>query len=131
MTIPSVFAVGNVVPEVLEMKLHRSLAVVPALAGLFLAACGGGTSESSAPRVDDGSPVARAEAVEAGQQLVEFNGVRFAVPAGWPVHDLAAEPTTCVRFDVNAVYLGTPSADMECPAQVIGRADAVLVEGRR
>ena len=49
-------------------------------------------------------------------------------PADWPVHDLAADPTTCVRFDVHAVYLGHPGADMDCPAGLVGRADAVLVE---
>jgi hypothetical protein len=54
--------------------------------------------------------------------------VQFDVPGDWPVHDLAADPTTCVRFDVHAVYLGHPSADMNCPAGIIGRADAVLVE---
>ena len=45
-----------------------------------------------------------------------------------PVHDLAADPTTCVRFDVHAVYLGAPGDAMRCPATVFGRADAVLVE---
>jgi hypothetical protein len=33
-----------------------------------------------------------------------------------------------VRFDVHAVYLGHPGADMNCPAGLVGRADAVLVE---
>jgi hypothetical protein len=98
-----------------------------------LAACGGGANEvgSSAPRVDERAAAPRAEAApaSAGQQLVRYGGIEFAVPAEWPVHDLEAAPATCVRFDVNAVYLGTPSADMDCPAQMIGRADAVLVEG--
>ena len=63
-----------------------------------------------------------------GVRTVSYHGVEFDVPAGWPVYDLAADPTTCVRFDVHAVYLGHPGADMSCPATVIGRADAVLVE---
>jgi hypothetical protein len=33
-----------------------------------------------------------------------------------------------VRFDVHAVYLGQPGEDMNCPAGLVGRADAVLVE---
>jgi hypothetical protein len=33
-----------------------------------------------------------------------------------------------VRFDVHAVYLGHPGADMNCPAGLVGRVDAVLVE---
>lgn len=63
-----------------------------------------------------------------GQKTVKYHGVEFDVPADWPVHDLATEPNTCVRFDVNAVYLGHPSEDMDCPAGLVGRADAVLVE---
>jgi hypothetical protein len=54
--------------------------------------------------------------------------VEFQVPGDWPVYDLTADPSTCVRFDVHAVYLGQPSATMQCPAGIIGRADAVLVE---
>jgi hypothetical protein len=54
--------------------------------------------------------------------------VQFDVPADWPVYDLAANPTTCVRFDRSAVYLGRPGADMACPAHLVGRADAVLVQ---
>jgi hypothetical protein len=44
------------------------------------------------------------------------------------VYDLATDPSTCVRFDVHAVYLGHPGEDMNCPAGLVGRADAVLVE---
>ena len=44
------------------------------------------------------------------------------VPGDWPVFDLAADPSTCVRFDVHAVYLGHPGADMNCPAGLVGRA---------
>ena len=38
------------------------------------------------------------------------------------------DATRCVRFDVHAVYLGHPGADMRCPAALVGRTDAVLVE---
>ena len=54
--------------------------------------------------------------------------MQFEVPGDWPVYDLAADPSTCVRFDVHAVYLGHPGEDMNCPAGLVGRADAVLVE---
>ena len=97
----------------------------------MIAGCGGGGGEvdSAASRDADAEP-AQAASVPgaAGDQVVRYEGLEFDVPAGWPVYDLAAAPLTCVRFDVNAVYLGTPSPDMECPAQLIGRADAVLVE---
>ncbi len=67
-------------------------------------------------------------AAAAGHADGALPGVEFTVPGDWPVYDLAANPSTCVRFDVHAVYLGHPGADMLCPADVFGRSDAVLVE---
>jgi len=107
-----------------------------AVAGAALLAafgCGGGGNDASvgtgtsdravAPAADAPSTVAAN-----GLQTVTYHGVQFDVPADWPVLDLAADPTTCVRFDVHAVYLGHPGEDMNCPAGLVGRADAVLVE---
>jgi hypothetical protein len=59
---------------------------------------------------------------------VAYRGLQFDVPADWPVYDLAASPSTCVRFDVHAVFLGHPGTDQQCPAGLVGRSDAVLVE---
>src|SRR5438270_11006548 len=42
----------------------------------------------------------------AAEQQVSYLGLTFSVPADWPVVTLG--PTTCVRFDQHAVYLGTP-----------------------
>ena len=64
----------------------------------------------------------------AATQVVRYRDVEFTVPADWPIHDLEADPSTCVRFDVHAVYLGHPGADMRCPASVNGHAASVLVE---
>jgi hypothetical protein len=50
------------------------------------------------------------------------------VPSDWPVYDLEADPTTCVRRDMHAVYLGHPGPDMRCPANALGRTETVLVE---
>jgi hypothetical protein len=114
------------------------------VAGLVLllvlvgAACG--SSDSSASRVEsdrrtparskDGATGHAAAAVsqQGATQVIRYGGVGFVVPADWPVYDLEADPTTCVRFDVNAVYLGHPGDDMRCPAGILGRAGAVLVE---
>ena len=83
------------------------------------------TSTTSAPSTTSsaGSPGSAN-----GLRTVTYHGVQFDVPGDWPVYDLAADPSTCVRFDVHAVYLGQPGADMNCPAGLVGRADAVLVE---
>lgn len=58
---------------------------------------------------------------------VEYGGVSVEVPATWPVVDLAADPSACVRFDRPAVYLGEPAADQQCPAHAVGRADTVWI----
>src|ERR1700720_4062064 len=41
-------------------------------------------------------------------KTVAYAGYEFQVPASWPVYRLDEHPKTCVRYDVHAVYLGTP-----------------------
>ncbi len=57
-----------------------------------------------------------------------YESVSFAVPATWPVYDLRADPSRCVRLDVNAVYLGHVGPHPACPAMAVGKTDAVHVE---
>jgi hypothetical protein len=114
--------------------------VIVALGTLSLfvgvAGCGG----SSGPDVTVGSsrqrPSASASAAApalappnpSGNQAVRYRGLTFSVPADWPVYDLASDPTRCVRFDVHAVYLGSPGADQDCPAHLVGKTESVMVE---
>jgi Domain of unknown function (DUF1906) len=65
---------------------------------------------------------------DAAERTISYHGYEFSAPAEWPVIDLAANPTECVRFDRNAVYLGRPGANQRCPAGVRHVTDAVLVE---
>jgi hypothetical protein len=58
-------------------------------------------------------------------KTVVFDGYEFKVPASWSVHRLDEYPRTCVRYDVHAVYLGTPGSDMRCPAELVGRTQTV------
>src|SRR5580658_6053898 len=58
-------------------------------------------------------------------KTVVYHGYEFQVPASWPVYRLDQHPATCVRYDVHAVYLGTPGADMQCPAALVGRTQTV------
>jgi hypothetical protein len=106
-------------------------AAVAAVALLAAFGCGSGTSDTSVRTHTRGGGarvnVADGAVDAAGLRTVVYQGVEFQVPGDWPVYDLAADPTTCVRFDVHAVYLGEPSAEMQCPAGIIGHADAVLV----
>lgn len=64
-----------------------------------------------------------------GMKTVSYLGRSFEVPYGWPVFDLTTHPSTCVRFDVHAVYLGRPSGEQQCPAHGAGRrTGALLIE---
>ena len=60
-------------------------------------------------------------------KTVVYAGYEFQVPASWPVYRLDQDPATCVRYDVHAVYLGTPGANMQCPAGLVGRTETVSV----
>jgi hypothetical protein len=59
---------------------------------------------------------------------VTYGSVRFAVPATWPVYDLRADPSRCLRLDVHAVYLGHVGPHPSCPATALGKTDAIHVE---
>lgn len=82
---------------------------------------------AQARAVVSGATAAAARPVGRATKLVSYAGVELKVPAGWPVYDLAAEPTRCVRFDVHAVYLGVQGPDAICPAHAIGRSSAVQI----
>src|SRR6185312_16830018 len=75
---------------------------------------------------------AAAEASPTGSRgatkTLRYHGYRLAVPAAWPVFNLATDPTVCVRFNRHAVYLGHPSSRQRCPAHAVGRTEAILVE---
>lgn len=97
------------------------------LAGLVTTAVGAAGVVVSGAASGEPVPTGPA-AAPSGTKTVTYGGLRFQVPASWPVYDLAREPGRCVRFDVHAVYLGRPGRDQACPARVRGRTDAVLVE---
>jgi glycoside hydrolase-like protein len=63
----------------------------------------------------------RARAAGAGTTVVTFAGYTIDVPANWPVYRLARDPYRCVRYDQNALYLGQPGANQQCPAHLAGR----------
>jgi Domain of unknown function (DUF1906) len=69
-----------------------------------------------------------ATASTSGTRVVSYHGYRVLVPSSWPVYDLTSAPAVCVRFNRHAVYLGRPSSVQRCPAHVVGRTEAILVE---
>jgi hypothetical protein len=44
------------------------------------------------------------------------------------VYDVTKNPRQCVRYDVHAVYLGTPGPDPDCPPNLVGRVDTVTIQ---
>ncbi len=72
--------------------------------------------------------VQAATTAPARQKLIAYRGYTFKVPASWPVIDLGQHPGTCVRFDLHAVYLGTPGANENCPSWLLGSTEALLIQ---
>jgi hypothetical protein len=73
-------------------------------------------------------PAKPAKAARPASQTVTFGGYTVSVPASWPVYDLTKNPRQCVRYDVHAVYLGTPGPDPDCPPNLVGRVDTVSIQ---
>ncbi|GIF95998.1 glycoside hydrolase domain-containing protein [Catellatospora citrea] len=69
-----------------------------------------------------------ADAVTEGSRIVDYRGYRVAVPASWQVVDLSTAPRACVRFDRPTVYLGHPGDQSSCPADLVGRTAALVIE---
>src|SRR5690349_8364546 len=87
-------------------------------------------AEPAGPAEAAGSvkPVKPAKAARPASKTVTFGGYTVSVPASWPVYDLTKNPHQCVRYDVHAVYLGTPGPDPDCPPNLVGRVDTVSIQ---
>jgi hypothetical protein len=82
------------------------------------------TSKTTTSKPAAGKPAAGKKTTSAVKTVV-YRGYEFQVPASWPVYRLDEYPQTCVRYDVHAVYLGTPGPNMRCPAELIGQTQTV------
>ncbi|ACU73904.1 hypothetical protein Caci_5044 [Catenulispora acidiphila DSM 44928] len=102
------------------IRRHQRTATLVALGAAFFASAIGSASAMAA--------TPHAAAPQAATQSVSYLGHQFTVPASWPVIDLAKAPTTCVRFDEHAVYLGQPGAQQDCPSKVFGRTETLLIQ---
>jgi hypothetical protein len=90
----------------------------------------GGKAPGKARSAAPAKPRAAGKAAPA-MKTVAYAGYEFQVPANWPVYRLDEHPETCVRYDVHAVYLGTPGTDMRCTAGLVGRTQTVsLIPGK-
>jgi hypothetical protein len=114
-------------------RAARTLAALTAtLAALGAAAPSGATPAGAATEGATRAGTTSAGAVSAGAGegsiRISYRNHTFTVPAGWQVVDLEQDPTACVRFDRHAVYLGTPGERQDCPARVLGRTEALLLQ---
>jgi hypothetical protein len=116
-----------------------ALAVVVALLGAFALGAfdGGGPSIRAEPVTTTSEPTTSTSTEPTTSttalpvidgQVVRYRGLELRVPIGWAVHDLDANPRTCLRVDVHAVYLGTPGPDQDCPAHLVGHTEAVVLQ---
>jgi hypothetical protein len=102
--------------------MRRAIAAA-VIGGLVL----GGVAATPAFAAAHGAGKAADEATKTTTTMktVVYEGYAFQVPASWPVYRLDEYPQTCVRYDIHAVYLGTPGANMRCPAGLVGRTQTV------
>jgi hypothetical protein len=70
-----------------------------------------------------------ARSAAAALKTVTYRGYSIQVPSSWPVYSLDQDPSRCVRYDISAVYLGTPGPNQDCPPHVIGHADTLSIGG--
>jgi hypothetical protein len=112
------------------MRTTGKIAVIVG-SGLLLAGAGSvldtsvvGPPMAMAAVGGSGRPV---PAASAATRTVTYAGYEITVPADWPVYRLDTDPVQCVRYDIHAVYLGTPGTDQQCPAGLIGRTETVSV----
>src|SRR5690242_5328965 len=99
--------------------------------GLLLAGAGAVMNASvagppAAVAAMDG-PARSRPAAPAVTRTVSYAGGEITVPADWPVYRLDTDPARCVRYDIHAVYLGTPGTGQQCPAGLIGRTETVSI----
>ncbi|MEO7752243.1 MAG: glycoside hydrolase domain-containing protein [Terracoccus sp.] len=100
----------------------------PTQATAATAAAGAASSTTPAGTLASASaavPGAAQAPARAATKTVTYRGVSVSVPATWPVVDLDADPTRCVRLDEPVVYVGTAGAQQDCPAHLVGRAETV------
>ena len=116
------------------MRRAMAVAVVGGLAfggvtatSAFAATAAKTTTRTTTKTTTKTKTVTSPAAIKAAMKTVVYRGYEFQVPASWPVYRLDQHPATCVRYDVHAVYLGTPGANMQCPAGLVGRTQTVSV----
>jgi hypothetical protein len=111
------------VPRLSRSSRRLRLLAVVGVAVTSMALTGTGVPAEADPGVTTSTVVP----VGAHLRTITYAGLSVKVPVAWPVIDLATTPKACVRVDRHAVYLGTPAADQNCPARIVGHTEAILL----
>ncbi|MBR7834340.1 DUF1906 domain-containing protein [Actinospica durhamensis] len=110
------------------VQIPTGSAASPGASGLGDGSAGSGSDGStSGTSGATGSLTGTAGQDASATKAVSYLGHTFTVPADWSVVNLSQAPNTCVRFDVHAVYLGTPSAEQSCGAQTAAPVEGAIV----
>lgn len=96
---------------------------------VFAAAGMSPASARAAGRSEAGGSVPGTGAPASKLITIDYDGYSITVPSSWPVFHLDTDPSRCVRYDIDAVYLGNPGANQNCPATLIGRAQTITITG--
>jgi len=107
--------------------MRRAIAAV-VVAGLALGGAVAAPSQAAVrgdvkARVRPAAPASKHR--KPATRTVVYQGYEFQAPASWPVYRLDKHPRTCVRYDIHAIYLGTPGPEMLCPAGLVGRTETI------
>jgi hypothetical protein len=112
-------------------KAGRRRALIPAwlAVGLLLATAGPAAGATGGPVMSAAASVTHPQSQSvSSSQRVAYRGYTFTAPRSWRVIHLAAHPHSCVRFDRHVLYLGTPGRNQDCPSNLIGTTEALLVQ---
>jgi hypothetical protein len=113
------FAAGGLSPA-------SASAAGPGLARSHVSRAGSSAIQTKSKPSGPGTPAASGTAAS-GMQTVTYDGYSVTVPASWQVFHLDSDPGQCVRYDINAVYLGSPGANQNCPSNLMGRAETISI----
>jgi len=95
--------------------------------GVFTAAGMSPASARAADRSEARGSVPGAGAPASKLTTIDYDGYSITVPSSWQVFHLDTDPSRCLRYDINAVYLGNPGANQNCPPNLIGRVQTITI----
>jgi hypothetical protein len=109
------------------MQMRRIAIFIVAL-GLTISGIGGSTVSRPVPGVTMARLDARIITGGSPVKLVRYGGYTIGVPVSWAVYHLGLSSTTCVDYARNALYLGRPGLNQDCPARVVGRVATISLQ---